>query len=70
MVNTPRKDIISQLIFSFEDTQSNRPESKGIVIINDKLNKINNEIVIALSEYQIESFPYSERENFIGKLAA
>jgi hypothetical protein len=70
LLNTPRKDIIFSMLFSFEDTQLVRKESQGIVIINDKGAKIHDDISDALIEYRIEPIPWTNIDNFRDKFAA
>lgn len=69
-VNTPRKDIISSLLFSFEDTKSIRPESEGIVLLNDTTIKLNEDILQALKEYNLKGIAWSKRKEFLPQLAA
>lgn len=70
LLNTPRKDLVFSMLFSFEDTQLLRKESKGIVIINDKVSKISDEIIDALNEYNIEPVPWANIDKYIGNFAA
>lgn len=69
-VNTPRKDIISNLLFAFEDTKKNRRGSQGIVILNDENTQPHKEVFQALAQYQIEGVKWSERNSIIEKFAA
>lgn len=69
-VNSPRKDIISSLLFSFEDTKSIRPESEGIVLLNDSTSKINEDILQALKEYKLTGIVWSKIKEYLPNLAA
>ncbi len=69
-VNTPRKDIISSLLFSFEDTKFVRPDSEGIVLLNDTSAKVSDDITQALKEYNLKGILWSKREESIDLLAA
>ncbi len=70
-INTPRKDRIESVMWMIEDTRLLRPETDGLVIINDE-NEIPNDIRQALMEYKIPFFEWSKRlENLnILKIAA
>jgi hypothetical protein len=70
LINTPSKDLVISSLFSFEDTQKNRPESKGIIIINDKSVKVSEEINEAVKQYNIEPIPFTTIENYLSELAA
>lgn len=70
LLNTPRKDLVISSLFSFEDTQKNRPESKGIIIMNDKSIKVSEEINEAVNQYGIEPIPYSSLIDYLEKLVA
>lgn len=69
-VNTPKKDIVSSLLFSFEDTKSIRPDSEGIILLNDTTIRLSEEILTALKEYGLLSIPWSKRESFVEALRA
>lgn len=69
-INTPRKDTILSLLFSFEDTKLTRPESQGMVIMNDSNNQISEEVNHALEEYKLEGIRWSIRNQYIEKFAA
>lgn len=70
LLNTPRKDLVISSLFSFEDTQKNRPESKGIIIMNDKTIKISEEINDAVNQYNIMPIPWTNINNYVDELAA
>lgn len=63
-INTPRKDKIGGVLWMLEDTRLVRPETEGLIIINDE-NKITDDIYRALEEYHISYFSWSEREKSI-----
>jgi hypothetical protein len=66
-INTPRKDKIGGVLWMIEDTRLVRPNTDGLVIINDE-NEIPNDIHQALTEYQIPYFSWSKRFENINKL--
>lgn len=66
-INTARKDKIGSLMWMIEDTRLVRPETEGLIIINDE-NEISNDIHQALKEYQIPYFAWSNRINYLDKL--
>jgi Domain of unknown function DUF1828/Domain of unknown function DUF1829 len=66
-INTPRKDKIGSVMWMIEDTRLVRPETDGLVIINDE-NDIPNDIQQALKEYNIPYFAWSNRTNNLDKL--
>lgn len=67
---TPRKDLVISSIFSFEDTQKNRPESKGIIVMNDSSIKVSEEINDAINQYNIIPVQWSSIANYYDLLAA
>ena len=67
-INTPRRDTIGTVLWSFEDTKSNR-DASGLVILNDK-ETIHSDIFDALKEYQLEYIRWSERQLNIRRLVA
>jgi Domain of unknown function DUF1828/Domain of unknown function DUF1829 len=66
-INTPRKDKIGSVMWMIEDTKLVRPETDGLIIINDE-NGIPNDIHQALKEYRIPYFAWSDRTNNINRL--
>lgn len=68
LLNTPRKDLALSQIFTFEDTQLNRPESTGIVIINDSTQNVSDDLIGAFEQYDITPIKWSEKENYLEKL--
>ncbi len=67
-INTPRRDTIGTVLWSFEDTKSNR-DASGLVILNDK-ESIHSDIFDALKEYQLEYIKWSERQSSVPRLVA
>jgi hypothetical protein len=70
LINTPRKDLVISSLFSFEDTRKNRPESTGLIILNDKSAKVSDEIIEAVKQYSIEPIEFSQIFNYKDNLAA
>lgn len=67
IVNSPRKQTITSLIFSFEDTKKVRA-NEGIVIINDLEKPVPAEITGALKEYNIFQYSWRKKEELKSKL--
>lgn len=68
-LNSPRKDLINGVLWSFEDTRNARPETDGLVIINDS-NDLPPDVTQALEEYNIPFLPWSKRLNNLSRLRA
>jgi hypothetical protein len=68
-INTPRKDRIESVMWMLEDTRLVRPETEGLLILNDE-SEVSSEIHRALEEYNISYFEWSKREENISKLVA
>lgn len=68
-INTPRKDRIESVMWMLEDTRLVRPETEGLLILNDE-SEVSSEIQRALEEYNISYFEWSKREENISKLFA
>lgn len=66
-INTPRKDKIGSVMWMIDDTRLVRPETEGLVVINDEKD-ISNEIHQALAEYKIPYFLWSKRKENLDKL--
>jgi hypothetical protein len=66
-INSPRRDKISSAIWMIEDTRLVRPETEGLIIINDE-NDIPNDIHQALKKYNIPYFAWSSRVDNIERL--
>lgn len=69
VINTPRKDKIGNVLWMFQDTQSIRPYTNGLVIINDEQN-LSSDIIQAFTEYNLSFFPWSQRSEGINLLRA
>jgi hypothetical protein len=68
-VNTPRKDIISNIIWSYEDTTLKRQNSEGVVILNDE-KKVDESVFEALNRYDLKPIRWTERKNYVEYLRA
>jgi hypothetical protein len=66
-INMPRKDKIGSVMWMIEDTKLVRPDTDGLIIINDE-HDIPNDIHQALQEYKIPYFAWSDRGLNIEKL--
>lgn len=67
----PAKDKVQSLMFSWLDTKDARPDqSKAYAIINDADKIVSNDIIEALSNYEMKGIPWSHREEIVSELAA
>ena len=66
-INKPRKDIIGGVMWTIEDMRIVRPNTDGLIIINDE-NGINDDIHQALGEYHIPYVGWSNRKEELIKL--
>lgn len=66
-INKPRKDIISGVMWTIEDMRTVRPNTDGLVIINDE-NGVNDDIYQALNEYHIPYVSWSNKKEELPKL--
>ncbi len=69
-INLPRKDNIGNVIWAFEDTRNARPETNGLVILNDTNNDVQLEISQALNQYGLRHINWSQRNENLQKLRA
>ena len=68
-VNTPSRNNISSLIFSWNDTKNSRDkDSLAIAILNDQEKNISEESLIALQSYEIKTIFWSNREKEVDLL--
>lgn len=67
-INAPRKDRIESVIWMLEDTRIVRPETEGLLILNDEQSEISVEIRQALNQYNIPYFGWSKRHENLNKL--
>lgn len=67
-INKPRKDIIGGVMWTIEDMRIVRPNTDGLVIINDE-NGVNDDIHQALNEYHIPYIGWSNRKDELTKLS-
>ncbi len=68
-INSPRKDKIGSVMWMLQDIKIVRPNTNGLVIINDE-HDIPKDIYKALSEYDIPYFPWSKRYENLENLRA
>lgn len=68
-INNPRKDTIGGVIWSFEDTRNARPNTDGLVILNDT-SDIPSDISEALNQYGLPYINWSKRNDNLMKLKA
>jgi hypothetical protein len=70
-INSPSRDTATSLIFAWTDSREARPApSRAFAVLNDSEKPISQEIVSALSQYDIESIIWSKRNDFVPMLAA
>lgn len=71
VLNSPRRDRVESILFSINDTQLARgQEVSYYAIINDSRNKVPPEVLNAFSEYSVQAYPWSHREELVQTLAA
>ena len=68
-INSPRKDKIGSVLWMFQDTQLLRPNTDGLVIINDE-HELTNEVHQAFGEYQLPYIAWSKRNESLKLLRA
>ncbi len=62
-INDPNRDNISSLIFSWNDTRKSRPpKSTAIAVLNDTEQKLRDDNINALIEYDIRVVPWTKKE--------
>ena len=69
-INNPRKDIVGSSLWMLEDTKQNRPNTQGLIILNDTLIDVSSDIYSALDQYNIPFLKWSERNNHLSQLKA
>jgi len=70
-INKPSKDTAHQILFSWLDTKDTRPkDSKLYAILNDTPQEISHSIISAISNYDVNSVRWSQRESAVELLAA
>lgn len=67
-VNTPSSDNYTATLFSFIDVQDVKSEAEFIVIANDINIPIDQKFSSALANYNVRTFPWSKRDNWIKEL--
>ena len=68
-INTPNKNNISSLIFSWNDIKSSRPdESIAIAFLNDQEKNVSDDSIIALENYGIKPISWTKREASVNVL--
>lgn len=68
-VNSPKKDNILSAIFAFNDiAQTRNTPTKDYVIYNDTEKKVSPDVDSALSNYEVQSIPWSLKTDYIDEL--
>lgn len=70
LINTPTKDKLKLTAFNYIDVKDSRPDTMGIVIINDTNKSDLTDAKRALDMYGIKSFGWSSREDNLDLLVA
>ena len=71
VVNNPNKDNAQNAAFSWVDTKEVRPQnSVAFAVLNDREHPVSTAVNDALLSYDITPIPWSQRNDFIGRLAA
>lgn len=69
-INSPSKDNISAMIFSWNDTRQARPSTtEAYAVLNDTERTVSADALSALKSYQITPMIWSSRQNYIESLA-
>ena len=68
LLNYPRQDLLEHAIWTYEDTRKIRPDSRGVVILNDESKKVGDEMLSALSTYELIGIRWSERYEQLSQL--
>lgn len=68
-INHPRKDIVGSTLWMLEDTKLSRPNTQGLVILNDYAD-ISTDIYSAFDEYGITYLNWSNRNSYVDKFRA
>lgn len=70
-INNPTKDTAQAMAFSWLDTREVRPKDSVLyAVLNDKEKKIPNSVEDALHSYDIQTVPWSRREDYAERLSA
>ncbi len=70
-INNPKKDTAQTAAFSWMDTKESRPESsQAFFILNDREHKVPKSVNQALNNYGITPILWSERNEYLDRLAA
>lgn len=71
VMNQPSKSNVEQLLFSWSDTKSVRPDnSKLFAVINDVDQKLSSTIIQSLENYNVTPIAWSNRSKFVAQLVA
>ncbi len=69
-INNPRKDIVQSSIWMLEDTKLNRPNTQGLIILNNSVGEVATDIYSALEQYNIPYLNWTEKNVYLLKLKA
>jgi hypothetical protein len=69
VVNSPRRNRITSLLFTVDDTRAARGrDTEYYAVINDTKESLSSEIVHALEEYSVKPKPWSRRDELVDAL--
>ncbi|MGH7139520.1 MAG: DUF1829 domain-containing protein [Pirellulales bacterium] len=70
-INNPNKDAATSLLFSWTDTKETRPARSAMyAILNDTERRLNADVLTALEHYDVQTVPWTKRQEYAAKLAA
>ena len=70
-INHPNKDDATSLLFSWTDTKRARPARSAMdAILNDTERPLNTDVLAALEHYDVQTVPWTRRQEYAAKLAA
>jgi hypothetical protein len=70
-INHPNKDAATALLFSWTDTKETRPARSAMyAILNDTERQLNADVLTALQHYDVQTVPWTKRQEYTALLAA
>lgn len=70
-INHPNKDAATSLLFSWTDTKQTRPARSAMyAILNDTERPLNADVLAALEHCDVQTVPWTKRQEHATKLAA
>lgn len=70
-VNTPNKNSIQNVIFTWDDTkESRKPDSTLYAFLNDADHSVSSDLITALEKYEVRPVLWSQRNQYTSELVA